>query len=65
MLLGEDKLKTETREKQVKIEELMKEMKFVNESCDLKLQDAQHQLKAKDDSFHDQLNLLSEKEIEI
>jgi hypothetical protein len=43
----EDSLGQSIRDKQTRIEEMMKEMKFQEESHSLQLQDMQHQLTAK------------------
>jgi len=58
-------LRTQLREKSAKVEDLMKELKFMQESCDLKILDMQNLIKAKEETVQDALNLVSEKELEI
>lgn len=46
----EDQLRSQLREKGAKIEDLMRELKFVQEASDLKLLDMQNLVKAKETS---------------
>ncbi|CDW85506.1 UNKNOWN [Stylonychia lemnae] len=64
-LKTEDSMRTQIRDKQSKIDDLTKQLSFLNQSWELKLEDINHQLQAKQVSLQDAWNLTSEKEIEI